>query len=308
MIVSVVMLCALTATPEYDTPTKLADLDDERVRECSGIAIGRANPGVIWVHNDSGDGPHLYATNAEGKALGRVTLDGVKARDWEDMCSFTMDGAHYLLIGDVGDNRRKRESVVLYLVREPTLTLEVGDESDNENDHTIEVEGVIRVRFEGGPHNCESVAFDVGTRTIMLVSKHDVKLGVQAKVFALPLPQPLPDDPSAEDDEGSDDKPTVHEAKRIASVPAMMTMALDISPDGRRAALLTTTRVMLFDRDDDHDDVESWARAFNAKPARIGKPTKLPQAEALCYDADGESLLITSEGKPCPLWRVPAKR
>ncbi|MEK9751464.1 MAG: hypothetical protein VW236_07935 [Flavobacteriaceae bacterium] len=34
---------------------------DTRLKEISGLVVSRKNPGVFWVHNDSGDAPVLYA-------------------------------------------------------------------------------------------------------------------------------------------------------------------------------------------------------------------------------------------------------
>ena len=39
---------------------ELAVLPDE-LSESSGLAVSRAQPGVLWSHNDSGDGPNVYA-------------------------------------------------------------------------------------------------------------------------------------------------------------------------------------------------------------------------------------------------------
>jgi hypothetical protein len=39
---------------------RLGTLPDE-LAESSGVAVSRTQPGVLWSHNDSGDGPTLYA-------------------------------------------------------------------------------------------------------------------------------------------------------------------------------------------------------------------------------------------------------
>src|SRR5262245_23653064 len=47
----------------------------DQLRESSGLAISRSQPGILWSHNDSGDGPNLYAIDISGKLLAvfRVT-------------------------------------------------------------------------------------------------------------------------------------------------------------------------------------------------------------------------------------------
>lgn len=278
MIALALTVMATAATPGHGEPVKLADLADQRVRECSGMAVGRANANIIWVHNDSGDGPHLYATNAAGDDLGRFTLNGIKASDWEDMCSFTRGGGHYLLVGDVGDNRRKRERLSLHLVREPDVTNAARE---------VEIKQTIQLTFAGGPEDCESVAVDPTDGTVLLITKH--RRLQHAKVYSFALP------------DGASDE--VLKLEPIATVPTPLVTAMDVSPDGRRAVVLTMAGVLLFER----AEHETWARAFHREPARLTRPTDARQAEAVCYNVDGRSLLLTSEGTPCPLWRVPAE-
>ena len=40
-------------------------IEYDPIDEASGIAASRKNPNVLWTHNDSGDGPLLYALNIE---------------------------------------------------------------------------------------------------------------------------------------------------------------------------------------------------------------------------------------------------
>lgn len=96
----------------------------DELRESSGLAVSSIRPGLFWTHNDSGDGPVLYAfTEAEG-VVARVTLDGVRARDWESMdagiCPW--DGSTYCLyVADMGDNGGTRSSITLYVIPERDL-------------------------------------------------------------------------------------------------------------------------------------------------------------------------------------------
>ena len=55
--------------------------------ESSGIVVSRAQRGVYWTHNDSGDGANLYAIDIAGKLLATFKVAGAEARDWEDMSS-----------------------------------------------------------------------------------------------------------------------------------------------------------------------------------------------------------------------------
>jgi hypothetical protein len=94
------------------------EIADKDLNEISGCAVSTINPGVVWVHNDSGDDAVLYAVRAsDGATLGVVDLASVKARDFEDMA--IANGRMY--VGDIGDNRASRKSVSVYSVAEPKV-------------------------------------------------------------------------------------------------------------------------------------------------------------------------------------------
>jgi hypothetical protein len=92
-----------------------------RLTESSGVVASALVRGVYWTHNDSGDGPFLYATDSAGRDLGAVRVAGAGARDWEDLTAgdcLVVPG-RCLYVGDIGDNGRHRRSVVVYRLREP---------------------------------------------------------------------------------------------------------------------------------------------------------------------------------------------
>src|SRR5688500_16891805 len=49
--------CRVTV-PGHDLPRDL--------KESSGLAQGRSNPGLFWSHNDAGNAPVLYGVSSEG--------------------------------------------------------------------------------------------------------------------------------------------------------------------------------------------------------------------------------------------------
>ena len=48
---------------------KLADIEFDAIAEMSGLAVSRRYEDVIWMHNDSGDEPRLFATNFQGRVI-----------------------------------------------------------------------------------------------------------------------------------------------------------------------------------------------------------------------------------------------
>ena len=106
--------CYGSAELDFARQSRLCLLQNERVTESSGIAPSNWVEGVYWTHNDSGDGPNLFAFDESGKDLGVYTLSGVTALDWEDMSSAVVGGKQYLYVGDIGDNLSRRSDVVVH--------------------------------------------------------------------------------------------------------------------------------------------------------------------------------------------------
>jgi hypothetical protein len=127
------------------------------LHENSGVAVSRSHPGIIWSHNDSGDGPVLYALDLAGKLWARFRLRGAQARDWEDLargaCPAVFERVDdCLFVGDIGDNGERRRTYQIYVLPEPDPTTGSGG--------VRLVDGARRItfRYPDGPHNAESLA------------------------------------------------------------------------------------------------------------------------------------------------------
>jgi len=260
------LLLALTVTAAAGEPPpsayaparQLCTLANAAIDESSGLAASRRRDGVFWTHNDSGDGPRLYAFNRKGEHLATITVGGAVARDWEDMASFTLRGKPWLLVGDVGDNARARRHSTLY----------------------------VEFTYAGGALNCEAVAIDAHGKTALVIDKAPRPT---CRVFAVPLKA------------NERDRPWV--VKPIATLTIPTVTAMDVSPDGLRAIVLTYAHACEYAR----KPGETWADAF----ARAPRVVKLPgrrQGESICYGRDGKALYLTSEKTPTPLFEVPLLR
>jgi len=289
----------------YGRPRQIATLANRAIDESSGLAAGRDRPGVFWTHNDSGDAARLYAFDPQGRHLATCTLADTEADDWEDVCSFRRGGEAYLLVADIGDNRWLRPYCTLHVVKEPAVGT-----PEKPLAATVPVEQSIEFVYADGSRDCEAVAVDPATGRIYLATKealacrfYELDAGLVA-----PTPKGNPAKPKADapetdttanpDGDAADAKPLT--ARPIGSVPAMLVVAMDISPDGRRAVVLTYGDAMEFVR----DDGETWPQAFAHPPRTLPMP-KRSQGESICYGPDGRTLYLTSEHTPTPLLEVP---
>jgi len=265
---------------DYQPGKAIGELFNEFIDESSGLAAGRANKNVLWTHNDSGDKPQVFAINHAGADLATVKITGASARDWEDMCSFSIGRKSFLMLADVGDNAVRRRFCTLYVLPEPRLNLaKRGDKL------TVPAAMTINFKYEDGAHNCESLAVDASTKTIYLVSKCRPPA---CKVYAMALPANSPN------------KPLVAKAVALLMIPT--TTAMDISSDGLRAVVGTYGHAYEYVRRAD----ETWAHGFSRPPRKIELPYR-SQGESICYGPDGKTLFLTSENLPVPLIRLSPK-
>ncbi|MBA3461760.1 MAG: hypothetical protein H0T46_17480 [Deltaproteobacteria bacterium] len=87
--------------------------------ELSGLVASRMIAGTLWAHNDSGDGPRLFALTTSGSAKGTATLQAAAADDWEDIAVAPCGTKQCIYVADIGDNLMARASVRIYEVDEP---------------------------------------------------------------------------------------------------------------------------------------------------------------------------------------------
>jgi hypothetical protein len=139
-----------------------------RVTESSGVAVSHAHPGTLWTHNDSGDGPYLYATDVRGTDRGAIRVSGAAAVDWEDIalgpCPDGSEGCLY--IGDTGDNLERRALVVVYAVPEPMPPVTAGD-----TQRVTAAALALKLRYPDGPHDVEALYVSPRDTAVYLVSK-----------------------------------------------------------------------------------------------------------------------------------------
>lgn len=137
--------------------------------EISGMVESRTQPGIFWVHNDSGDAPRVYAISRSGGLLGTYVLEGASAVDWEDMATGPAPGgAYYLYLADIGDNQGKRQNVRIYRVLEPHV-----DPSPPAISRTLTGVGSFTYVYPDGPRDAESFLVDPLSGDFYIVSKRD---------------------------------------------------------------------------------------------------------------------------------------
>lgn len=135
-------------------------IGDPRITESSGLAASRAHPGIYWTHNDSDDGPYVYAVDGRtGRTVARITLRGIgKPRDAEAI-STGPDGNIY--VGDIGDNLGGSwNHVWIYRFPEPKKL----------RDATVTATQ-FDVKYADGPRDAEALMVHPKTGRVYIASK-----------------------------------------------------------------------------------------------------------------------------------------
>ncbi|RVU41475.1 hypothetical protein EA187_18560 [Lujinxingia sediminis] len=293
----------LSGTPElraeeevcggWEVGHQVAQINDARLAESSGLAAGWRNPEVLWTHNDSGDRARLFALTTSpsdetdaSPILTELTLEGIENVDWEDVaigpCAAGSD-ASCIYVADTGDNLKEREEVVIYRFEEPLL-------DDTPPTRLNLSEGISSQRFtyEGGPRDAEALLVDPQSAAIFIIEKVDE---ASSRVFEL---------------SGAFEDNAVIEAQPVATLTLAETLsfgrmvtAADVAPDGRSFSLRTYTHLYTYCAPGG-----ALRQAFESEPQRRFVTPGTLQGEALTYARDGESIWLTSERLPAPLLRV----
>jgi hypothetical protein len=246
----------------------MAQLNDERIDEASGLAESVRYPGHFWIHNDSGDEARLFLVNSQGKTVLTLSLQGVTHRDWEDVATGPGDqtGESYIYVGEIGDNKAQYTYKTIYRLKEPKL--------DNLNEGQSLLSGAVETitfSYKDGSRDAETVMVDPITNGIYIVSKREE----QVQMYLLEHPQSLTD--------------TVV-LPVIQTLPFTWITAGDISADGSEVLLKTLTEVYYWKRINSEPIHETLSRQPVILPY-----FKEPQGEAIAWLKDGSGYITVSE-------------
>jgi len=254
---------------------KVGQIRSLLITEASGLVVSRSNPGVLWVHNDSGDGPFVYAINPTGDLLAVYTVTGAQARDWEDIAlgPGPQSGVEYLYIGDIGDNAGQYPSIAVYRVQEPVV-----DPNARGLEAKTDPAEAIRMVYPDRPRDAETLLVDPLTRDLYVISKRELF----SRVYRAAYPQ-------------STSQTTRLEL--VCLLPWGLATGGDVSPDGKKVVVRSMYWASLWHRDPD----QALWQAFQGKTWSIPLAAE-PQGEAIGFDGSGQGYYTVSEGKNPPIY------
>ncbi|KEO75177.1 hypothetical protein [Anditalea andensis] len=248
----------------FSSGKKVAVMEKAFLSETSGIVVSRKHPGIMYIHNDSGNDPEVYLLDSLGDYAGRITLKNTINRDFEDIAigPGPIKNKDYIYIGDIGDNASNHKELYLYRFAEPNKL---------QKDLEIEPEK-FTIKYPDGPKDSETLMVDPWNGDVFLLSKRDssnVLYKAPASAF------------NTED-------PIVLE--KVMTLPITMSTAGDISADGTQVLIKNYWTVYYWTR----EEGQSLEEALAKKPTMLPyKPE--PQGEAIGFAPDGNSFFTLSE-------------
>ena len=279
------------AQSHYNKPKIIGTIKNADVTESSGLAASKCKDNVLWTHNDSDDGPFIFAVNSAGESLGTWKVKNAENEDWEDIAAYKdKTGQCYLYIGEIGDNKLKRGKQAVYRVREPNIKAE---DANSNSKKPLETEPAEIAKFEYPDQlqNSETLMVHPVTGDVYVLTK---RVNGPSAVYRF---RPM---------FGSSD---VTKMEKIAdlSVPAVPNGVLtggDISPDGSRLVICDYGQgyeLALPKTDTNFEDI--WEQT-----PEIIDLGKRKQGESICYNSDGNAIFAGSEGRNSPIIEVKRER
>jgi hypothetical protein len=254
----------------------IAQVKSEMINEMSGIAKSRKFKDTYWVHNDSGDIARIFAIHANGKLISPpqadyagIKLEGASNFDWEDIA---IEG-DTLYVSDCGDNLNFRNDLCVYMLKEP----------NPEKINSVKDFKKIRIAYPDKTgsfpwhFDCEALAVNKGTLYFITKWREGKSNtpGVGASIYSLSKP--------------SYDKVNVLKKLDTKTDLGGWVTAADISPDGKKLAVLTqhpTKSIWIFDLTKGSDIFHHPIKQIKFKGGK--------QDEALCWESMS-SILIGNE-------------
>jgi hypothetical protein len=258
-------------TDAFASAQRLGKMSNRALWEVSGLAASPANPGYLWVVNDSGNDASVLLVDTSLHVRMTCVLAGIENRDWEDVVAGPGPdpSKHYLYAGDIGDNKGRHTYSYIYRFEEPPLRPVTGDAETP----ALEITDfdTITFRLPDGPKDMEALFMDRRTKDLYLVSKREEPVYLYRLAY-----------PHSEQD--------TLVAEKIMALPLTSITAADLSPDGNEIVMKN------------YEHVYYWTGAAPTSVVSLlaQQPFEVPyeeepQGEAMTWALDGSGFYTLSE-------------
>ena len=245
-------------------------LQYKKIDEASGLVASRSNPHALWTHNDSGGESRLFLIGDQGEHLAVFTLEGITARDWEDITlgAGPKAGVNYLYVGEIGDNKARYDVKKIYRMPEPDVSKIGGGAKKTIARSDIET---ISIQFPDGNRDMETMMIDPATRDIFFVTKREENV----RIYISRYPQSTTE---------------LNTLEHIGELPMHKIVGGDISPNGKEVLIKDYGNVYYWQKEEG-ETIEELLKTPAVRLPYIAEP----QGESVAWKLDGTGYYTLSE-------------
>ena len=263
-------------------------LDHNLINEASGIETSRKFPGRLYHINDSGGGQFFYITSSRGDKTQKIRIDreASKKSDFEDLSvGSCYENKSCLFIGDIGDNRKRKDSVEIIVIEEL------------EKYRTF-VKPLKRMKlvYPDRSHNAEGMAVHPNGDIYIITKEENLEESeaYPAKVYRL----------TAEKWQSSGNKMQLLEyvaeidfrlLNPSGTAYGQVVSSFDIAPDGKSFLLLTYENALEFNIDLSENGIKETRQLKKGQDYKVIELKSLPQQESISYLPSGKGFLYNTE-------------
>ncbi len=262
-------------------------LDHNLINEASGLQASSKYPGTLYHINDSGGGNFFYISDMKGDRTQKIRIEGEfsKQSDFEDISVGKCFDKTCLFIGDIGDNRARKDYVEIIIV--PEL---------EQYGTFVKPLKRVKIRYPDGPHNAEGMAVYPNGDIYIITKEENLREleAYPAKIYKLPA-QTWQDEANkikTVDYIGEIDLEIINPA---ATAYGQVVSAFDIAPDGKSFIVLTYENAIEFNIDLSNQLIKPTSQLEKGKDYKVIELRSLPQQESITYLPSGQSFLYNTE-------------
>lgn len=260
--------CIAFSFGQFGSQIDSGKVECNEIKEASGLASSKKNPGVLWTHNDTNNKNRIYAMSGSGKHLGIYNVKNTSDRDWEDIAAGPgpESSKWYIYIGNIGDNDLEYDIKYVYRCEEPDVS--IGQDAVISSIDNVDV---LQFRYPDGKKNAETLMIDPVTLDYYVITKNEKK----ELVYKASYPQPLT---------------TVDTLECVDTLDMTGVVAGNISADGREIIIKTYKKIYYWKR----SGSETIQAAMKRSPSTISYQEE-PQGEGLAWDYNASGYFTISE-------------
>lgn len=265
LIVVIFSLLLLSCTGNGQQLTEIGSTD---LKELSGLEYLLQSK-TLWGLEDSGNQNKIYKIGKNGKTLSAITITNVMNNDWEEL---TSDAEGNLYIGDFGNNDNIRKDLAIYKINKDQLTGKTAVSSAKIAFYYPE-QIAFPPKKSGMMFDCEAF-FEFKGNFYLFTKNRSAKFDGSFYVYKVP------------NRAGSHKALLLGKLSTCGNFNKCAVTAADISPDGKKAVLLTGDKVFVLTGFGEGN--------FTRVKMQIHELGFASQKESICF-MDNETLLIADE-------------